>query len=56
MKEIYRLHFNMRKALTKFLIPRTILANRGSYIPPNSKYNQEIFLFEEAPAITEEAK
>ena len=53
MKEIYRLHLHMRKVLTKFLIPQTLLANWGSYITHTSKYNQERFNFEEAPSIIE---
>jgi hypothetical protein len=46
----------MRKVLTKFLIPQTLLANWGSYIIYNSKYNQEMINFEEAKSIIEEAK
>ena len=56
MKDIYRLHLHMRKVLTKYLIPQTLLANRGSYITHTSKYNQERYNFEEAPPIIEEAK
>ena len=51
MKELYKLHFYMRKVLTTF-----ILANWGIYITDTSKYNQGRFDLEEAPPIIEAAK
>ena len=53
MKEIYRLDLHMRKVLTKFIIPQTLLANWGSYITHTSKYNKGRFIFDEAKGFKE---